>query len=210
MPGVFPTMFPFGGTQVRALDSACVDLPRCWHAVSCHLYRLEVGPLVCRSNWVFWWSSSLEVFLECQHKLWLNRWLWFLLLIDLYIPACLIMKYPLSKFLVTHFTLCCNRKVVDSTGWITTNVVGLSSTNARVFCRLTCCLPLIYNLRTLSEWGYHSRFREVALTLKRSFLQATRHARRVYVGGLPPMANEQVSKYFGGNCWHSCCFCWSI
>lgn len=24
------------------------------------------------------------------------------------------------------------------------------------------------------------------------FLQATRHARRVYVGGLPPMANEQV------------------
>lgn len=25
-----------------------------------------------------------------------------------------------------------------------------------------------------------------------SFLQATRHARRVYVGGLPPMANEQV------------------
>lgn len=29
MPGVFPTMFPFGGTQVRALDSACVDLTRC-------------------------------------------------------------------------------------------------------------------------------------------------------------------------------------
>jgi hypothetical protein len=24
-------------------------------------------------------------------------------------------------------------------------------------------------------------------------MQATRHARRVYVGGLPPMANEQVS-----------------
>jgi hypothetical protein len=26
--------------------------------------------------------------------------------------------------------------------------------------------------------------------------QATRHARRVYVGGLPPMANEQVSSHF--------------
>lgn len=25
-----------------------------------------------------------------------------------------------------------------------------------------------------------------------AYLQATRHARRVYVGGLPPLANEQV------------------
>lgn len=33
-----------------------------------------------------------------------------------------------------------------------------------------------------------------SLTFKHSFtmMQATRHARRVYVGGLPPMANEQV------------------
>lgn len=31
-----------------------------------------------------------------------------------------------------------------------------------------------------------------SLALSLSLLQATRHARRVYVGGLPPLANEQV------------------
>jgi hypothetical protein len=37
--------------------------------------------------------------------------------------------------------------------------------------------------------------RMLCLTLLWFFLQATRHARRVYVGGLPPMANEQVRKF---------------
>jgi hypothetical protein len=37
--------------------------------------------------------------------------------------------------------------------------------------------------------------------------QATRHARRVYVGGLPPTANEQVNTYLN---FISTCFCFFV
>lgn len=40
---------------------------------------------------------------------------------------------------------------------------------------------------------YYKFMKDVfSFALSLSLLQATRHARRVYVGGLPPLANEQV------------------
>jgi hypothetical protein len=55
------------------------------------------------------------------------------------------------------------------------------------------CL-FILPVKSMYLWIHHD------LILCVSVFQATRHARRVYVGGLPPLANEQVQPQFLVSC----------